>query len=667
MEIAAGERRRLKFILLSLFLTVAAAFVFYNCCFDVTLAAMYRGESLRFLNHLIHNTGDTPLSYYVSRGRNLFSYLILIDVVAHMILAALLAHDFMRRILVDFFTTPTSPLNLAIFRVAVFVGVLSQVHPSETIWFGKVPHELQMAPFGVAWLLPYLPVSKSLMTIAVVLLIAACVTGILGLFTRTSAVLALIGSFYVLGVPEFYGTVEHYHHLLWFLAILAVSRSGDALSVDAILKIWKRAEKGSATLPPASIVYSLPLRFACLLLGVIYFFPGLWKIRICGFDWAFSENLRYQMYARWMELDGLTPFFRLDLHPWLYKSVALGTLVFELSFIFVIFFPRLRIVLALVGLGFHFGSGLYMRIPFFDLWICYVALFDVSGWLERLGRRRFPGGCAVFYDGGCSFCRRTISIFRVLDILNCLAFVDALDDTEMERRGFSPSDRQAFLRDMHAVSGKRIWVGFRAYRSMAIRVPLLWLIVPILYLPLVEDVGNKLYRRAADMRTCNLNERDASRKVEALEISARQCAPIVIIGILLLVASSYCGEQGIVRGWPFACYPRFAWNPGNEIESVEISALTPGGKVVFQDTPDLHRTLKYHAFGGQLASLLSKGKQDPSGFAERIKALWKLHVQQDPRLEKASIIRCYRVTLNTIPERRNENPIERELIFDFRP
>lgn len=667
MEIAAGERRRLKLILLSLFLTVAAGFVFYNCCLDDTFAAMYRGESLPFLNHLIHNTGDTPLSYYVSRGRNLFSYLILLDVVAHLILAVLLAHDFMRRILVDFFTTPTSPVNLAIFRVAVFVGVLSQIHPWETIWFGKVPRELQMAPFGVNWLLPHLPISESLMTIAVTLLIIVCVTGLLGLFTRTSAVLALIASFYVLGVPEFYGTVEHYHHLLWFLAILAVSRSGDALSMDAILRTLRRMNQGPTTPPQPSVVYSLPLRFACLLMGAIYFFPGLWKIRICGFDWAFSENLRYQMYARWMELDGLTPFFRLDLHPYLYKSVALGTLVFELSFIFVIFFPRLRIVLALAGLGFHFGSGLFMRIPFFDLWICYVALFDVSGWLARLGHRLFPRECTVFYDGSCSFCRRTISIVRAFDILNCLTFVDALDDTEMERRGFSPSDRPAFLQDMHAVSGKRIWVGFRAYRTMAIRIPLLWPIVPVLYIPLVEDAGNRLYRRAAHMRTCSLNERGASRKVEAFEISARQCAPIVIIGVLFLVASSYCGAQGIVRGWPFACYPRFAWNPGNEIESVEISALTPGGKVVFQDTPDLHRTLKYHAFGGQLASLLSKGKQDPSGFAERIKALWKLNVQQDPRLEKASIIRCYRVTLNTIPERRNENPIVRELIFEFRP
>jgi hypothetical protein len=565
MNMTMRTNRATKATLLSLFLFLAVALLFYGCCLDGLIAAMYRGTSFPLLNHLIHNTGNTPLSYYVLRARLVFSYLILLCAAAHLILAAALARHYTSRIVVDFFTTPTSPRNLAIFRMAVFVGVLSQIHPTETIWFGMVPHELQMAPFGVGWLLPHLPISKSLMTFAVTLLIIVCVTGLLGLFTRTSAVLALIASFYVLGVPEFYGTVEHYHHLIWFLAILAVSRSGDALSIDAILRTSKRMNQGLTTSLQPSVVYSLPLRFACLLMGAIYFFPGAWKIWICGFDWAFSDNLKYQMYARWMDLDGWTPFFRLDLHPWLYRSIALGTLVFELSFIFVVFFPRLRIVLALVGLGFHFGSGLFMRIPFFDLWICYVALFDVSGWLATLRQKFFSDGLT-----------------------------------------------------------------------------------------------------AGKPTRSNMDE-DDFRNVNADRAESKRCAPVAIVGTLLLVASCYCGARGIVRGWPFACYPRFAWNPSTEVESMEISALSPGGEVVFQDTPDLRRTVSYHAFGGQLASLLGTRKQDPNGFAEHMRALWRLHVQQDPRLGGASIIRCYRVTLNIIPERKYLNPVQRELILEFSP
>ena len=51
-----------------------------------------------------------------------------------------------------------------------------------------------MAPVGVGWLLPHLPISESLMTFAVTQLIIVCVTGLLGFLTRTSALLALIAS-----------------------------------------------------------------------------------------------------------------------------------------------------------------------------------------------------------------------------------------------------------------------------------------------------------------------------------------------------------------------------------------------------------------------------------------------------------------------------------------
>src|SRR5271168_1160230 len=564
MNLAPGSLRSAKVTLLSAFLSFAAALLFYNLYLDRLITAMVRGESLPLLNHLIHNSQGAPLSYYILRARLFFSYLTLLAVAAQLCLAAALARDYTRRIVVDFFTTPTSPANLAIFRVAVFVGVLSQIHPSETIWFGGVPHILQMAPVGVGWLLPHLPISVFSMTLAVTLLFAACVTGVLGFFSRTSALFALLLSFYVLGVPEFYGTVEHYHHLIWFLAILAVSPCGDALSVDALLKNAKRKIQGLALPPQPSIVYSLPLRFACLLLGLIYFFPGIWKIKISGFDWAFTDNLRYIMYARWMDLDGLTPFFRLDLHPWIYRNIALGTLIFELSFLVVVFFPRLRPVLALAGLGFHFGSGFFMRIPFFDLWICYVALFDVSGWLAAMARRFFPG------------------------------------------------------------------------------------------------------RFSAGWPTQNLAGRDGSGNASVIVSSPKCYAPVAIVGTLLLLASLSWGARGIVRGWPFACYPRFAWNPGSEVDSIEVSALTSSGAVVFQDIPDLHHLLEYHAFGGQLNSLLQTREHDPNGFAVRMKALWSLYVQEDPRLGQASTIRCYRVTLNTIPELRHLNPVRRELICELK-
>ena len=664
MKTTTGPKLLATFTLLLSFLWFVTALVFYNCCLDKTISAMYRGESLSLLNHLIRNTDGTPLSYYLARGRLLFSYLTLFGVASLLTLSAALAYNYTRSVLVDFFTTPTSPLNLAIFRVAVFVALLLQIHPSEAIWFGRVPHELQMAPVGVGWLLPHLPVSVTSMTVAVIFLIVTSIMGIIGLFSRTSALLSLFGAFYVLGVPEFYGTVEHYHHLIWFLAILAVSRSGDALSVDAIRKASKREQQGLPALPAASVIYSLPLRFVCILIGAIYFFPGFWKVRITGLDWAFTDNLRYVMYARWIDLDGWTPFFRIDLHPFLYKSMALATLVFELSFILLVFFPRLRPLIALVGFGFHLGCGHFMGILFLDLWFCYVALLDVNKWLGILGRKLFLQELTVFYDSRCNLCRRTISLVRVLDVFGRLTFVNALYAADVDLRRFSPLDPAALLPGIHTISGNQTLAGFQSFRALAARVPFLWPIVPILRIPFVESFGNALFHQASREPAKEIAY--VSQRVEVIEPGFRSCVPVAVLGVSLFVACSYFGARGIVRGWPFACYPRFAWNPGSQMESMEILALTPEGEVVFQATPDLHRTIKYHAFGGQLYSLLSTSTKDPSDFAERMKALWQLLVLQDPNLRRATTIRCFRVTLSTIPERGSMNPIHRELIADWK-
>ena len=51
-------------------------------------------------------------------------------------------------------------------------------------------------------------------------------TGMVGLFTRTSALFTTVLSFYVLGIPQFYGKVNHYHHLLWFAGILRQADAG---------------------------------------------------------------------------------------------------------------------------------------------------------------------------------------------------------------------------------------------------------------------------------------------------------------------------------------------------------------------------------------------------------------------------------------------------------
>jgi predicted DCC family thiol-disulfide oxidoreductase YuxK len=574
-----------------------------------------------------------------------------------------IAGDWTWRIIVSFFTTKTSPMNLAIFRIAVFgvtLAVLGQIGPA-TMWFSSFPHQLQIAPFGIGWLLPYVPISRPLVVVASSLLIVVCIAGFIGLFARASALLGLLLGLYVFGITQVYGKVSHDHVLIWFMAILAASPCSDALSIDAIFASRKRADRGITEPLPPSISYALPLRFASLLLGLIYFFPGFWKLWGSGFAWALSDNMKFQMYSKWMEFGGWTPVFRLDWHPWIYRFLAFETMVFEMSFVFLVFFPRLRRIAALGGVAFHFGSLIFLRIFFYDLLIFYVALFDVSGWLRRVGHRIFKVPLTVFYDGDCRLCRRTIAAIRVVDILECINYVNARERAGLDLWKGEALDQKTLLHNMHAITDGRHFVGFAAYRSMAIRIPVLLPLVPVLFLPPVESVADRFYSHVAQARTCSLPE---GKLPPAFGESRNSSAwnPVLVVGLLLLSASVYTGIRGITSGWPFACYPTFAGIAGDEIPSMEVVALAANGEPILESS-----ALKQKFMDQRLYSLLvtQLGRQRQSGTDEPLRALWQLYVETDPRLRNASVVRFYRVTLCNIPERQNLNPVRRELLREI--
>jgi hypothetical protein len=163
---------------------------------------------------------------------------------------------------------------------------------------------------------------------------------------------------YLLGIPQLLGTVRHYHHLVWFAALLAASPSGDALSLDALLG----ARRGRPIAPRPPIAYALPLRFAWVLVACVYFFPGLWKWRAAGWQWALSDNLRNQMRWKWLQYNW----------PGLCRAAALATMIFEVGFPLALPFRRLRAAAVTTAIGFHLATAALMRISFPSLWLTYV-------------------------------------------------------------------------------------------------------------------------------------------------------------------------------------------------------------------------------------------------------------------------------------------------------
>lgn len=117
------------------------------------------------------------------------------------------------------------------------------------------------------------------------------------------------------------------------------------------------------------------------------------------------------------------------------------------------------------------------------------------------GETRTANTGVVLYDGDCAFCQRSVRILKSLDWLGRLAFQSARDTDKLPETTV-PLDHQKLIEEMHVVTpGRdRAYAGFSAFRWMAWRLPLTALIAPLLYIPGVLWVGNRVYRFIARNR-----------------------------------------------------------------------------------------------------------------------------------------------------------------------
>jgi predicted DCC family thiol-disulfide oxidoreductase YuxK len=651
----AGDPRRCKRVLLvsslvTLTAVLAGWLVFTFICGPL-VTSMYRGESLPVLNRLIRDRAHTPLEYYLESSRVQFSRLVLLAVCMQAIVVAGLLWQETRRTVTAFFTATSAPINLAVLRIVFFAVLFRCVDVEHVVWFSQIPPELRFPPIGVGWLLPYVPVDSATAASVAAILRVCCLSALVGFFSRTSAGLAALLSVYVLGIPQLYGKVNHYHYLVAFAAILAASPCGDALSVDAVRNAWRRANEGQTAPPGPSMSYALPLRFVWLLMGLMYFFPGIWKLWSSGFDWIFSDNLRLQMYSKWLEYGDWTPFFRLDQHPVLAQLGALFTIGFEISFVFLIFFPSLRLLAPLGGLAFHTLTYVFMCI-FFNVTAFYVAFVDWSALLMRLGRWFFPEPLSLVYDERCPTCRRTIALIRAFDVFGRVSYVDARDPDALRVNGLGWLNLDA--PDVHAVIGYRSWTGAAAYRVLGPRTPLLWPVLPLLSRP----VAARLYRHVADSRSCSVHEPTGrSRPRDGFPRAT------VVVGTLLVVGNLVFGALKIGNAWPVACYPTFHWMATPEVASIEVDVARSSGEVPIS-LESLSAKLDSDVLRGLIGNLLNV--EDPTERDLRLRSFWALCKRLEPGLANVDRVLFYRVTLATDPELHRRNPLRRELLAELK-
>ena len=529
-----------------------------------------------------------------------------------------------------FFCSATEPLNLAVFRLVVFSWLLRLIVHTDFVRFVQMPAGLRVPPPGLESFFDWIPLQASAVAAVQTLAIAACAAAVVGFMTRTSAVIACVCATYLLGLPEIFGKIDHLsHHLIWFTAILAAAPSGDALSIDALRAAWRRADRGDTAPPPPSVADALPLRFVWLLIGVIYLFPGMWKLH-AGIEWFASDNIKFLMYQFWSE-KGFLPAFRIDRYPFLYRACGLGTVVFETSFFFCLFFPRLRLLALAAGLLFHLLTEIYLRIFFLSLLLCYAAFVDWNWLCGRIGSLLYRCDLLLTYDSRDASDRRLVASLRLFDVFRRVRYVDSTDahlDTAAAAAG-----------NIAVTIGARTLTELRAALAVAAYVPLIVPAYPLLLASAVRSRQSPVLSPAVAPETQ----------------APPRSAAVIIVGTALLAANFYCGFTR-TTSWPFSVYPQFA-SIIRAPTRTSIEAIVQRGNGEAQPVD----------IGLRPAALEHFRQEQPAARAARLDAMKSLLIANHLSLRPGEALEFYQVTRSTVPEEHDRAPLRRELLWAFRP
>jgi predicted DCC family thiol-disulfide oxidoreductase YuxK len=378
------------------------------------------------------------------------------------------------------------------------------------------------------------------------------------------------------------------------------------LSIDSVLSARRNADAGSVTGTSLPFDALWTLRYVWVLMGLLYLIPGLAKLdRTLLAHWASASNLDNVFWRKWLEtslfaLPSIPPI-RVDLWPSrLIELSGIGVIAFEIGFLFVVLFRRLRVPAAFAGLGFHIGNGLILHIWFTTLVPAYVALIDwcaLGRWMCGAGNRPIT----VLYDGQCRFCRRTVAVLKSLDLF------DVIQPKQIEiflveaAAGESPIPTpEQMARDLHVIDGETTMAGYDAYEAIAKRIVFLWPVAIIMRWPVVAVRGRKIYRGIADSRHCSIE-----RVVAKPSNNVRPKRLVLVIGTGLVVLQFFIGfvmyaytelsgqvaklprparklvvDVGEARPeWPFTYYPTFSFATGSDAVLWEARWILDGREV----------------------------------------------------------------------------------------
>ena len=332
-----------------------------------------------------------------------------------------------------------------------------------------------------------------------------------------------------------------------------------------------------------------------------------------GLEWALSDNVRTIMYEHWSRLDGYTPPLPVDRWPVAYRLGGLGVILFEVTFVVLLFGRRTRAFAVVTGLVFHNMNYLFLRLGFFTIQICYVAFVPWERFLHRLGS--WQTRLEVLQATGRA--RRLVGAIRVVDVFGVVEVGE----------GAGPPRVQAGDRDAQ---------GWAAVRLLVRRVPTLWPLLPVVY-AVPTATGEGWLAGCPEPRARALQQPPAAPGAPR----SVTCVAMVIIG-----GNALAGVGAVTAAWPFACYPTFAGIAHTTRAELALVLDRPDGARLKLDAAALRQIVSWEKFDGMARPILLANEQARGRAAALIDTLVNAGVD----VPAGTSVEVYRATVSLDPD-----------------
>ncbi|MDO4229874.1 MAG: DCC1-like thiol-disulfide oxidoreductase family protein, partial [Capnocytophaga sp.] len=165
----------------------------------------------------------------------------------------------------------------------------------------------------------------------------------------------------------------------------------------------------------------------------------------------------------------------------------------EIAFPFLVWFKQTKFWIFLGGVFLHIGIWIFMRIDNFS----WVMLSTYFVFITNEEFRSFQSKkIRVFIDGWCPICRKFGDKIKKVDLFN-LIIIEDIRSSKVPNIEF----RNKGLLSMASIDDKgKSSFGFDSIFKIAVRIPILWLTIPILLIFKLTKIGNYVYNELAIKR-----------------------------------------------------------------------------------------------------------------------------------------------------------------------